>query len=177
MTVLDALEAALNRFVSDVTAVLPDFLNGLVFLVVAGIAVKLVTAVLKRVLGRVTAPGDRVYRQFALTVVSGFLWFAVILSFLSIIGLTLVAASLGTATGFLALGVAYALSSMIEDAVAGIYLLRDPDFNPGDIVTAGDVTGEVEAIELRKTRISVDGDTVVRGNGAIEKGWKKHGPE
>lgn len=174
MTVLDAIETALNRFVNDVAAVLPDLLNGLVFLVVAGIGVKLVTVVLRRALVRLLPEEDVVYRQFAVTVVGIFLWFAILLSFLSIVGLTLVAASLGTATGFVALGVAYALSGMIEDAVAGVYLLRDPDFNRGDTVTAGDVTGEVRAIELRKTRLVVDGDTVVRGNGAIEKAWKKH---
>ena len=35
------------------------------------------------------------------------------------------------------LGVSYALSSMIEDAVAGVYLLRDPDFMPGDRIDVG----------------------------------------
>jgi small-conductance mechanosensitive channel len=97
----------------------------------------------------------------------------VALSFLSIVGLTAIAASLGTATGFLALGVSYALSEMIKDAVAGVYLLRDPDFNPGDTIKAGDTTGEVAAIELRKTRFRVDGDTVVRANAAIEERWTK----
>jgi small-conductance mechanosensitive channel len=63
---------------------------------------------------------------------------------------------------------------MIADAVAGVYLLRDPDFMPGDRVTAGDTTGVVEAIELRKTRLSVGDDVVVRGNAEIEKKWTKH---
>lgn len=81
-----------------------------------------------------------------------FLCFGVGLSFLSIVGLTAIAASLGTATGFLALGVSYALSGMLADAVAGVYLLRDPDFMPGD---------------------RVDEDTMVRGNAEIEKKWTK----
>jgi len=63
-----------------------------------------------------------------------------------------IAASLGTAVGFIALGISYALSEMIEDTVAGVYLLRDPDFNPGYRVEAKGVTGTVAAIELRKTR-------------------------
>ncbi|MBX0285205.1 mechanosensitive ion channel family protein [Halomicroarcula sp. F28] len=128
-----------------------------------------VRAVLRRAL-----PGEApVYRQFVGAIVLVFLWFAVGLSFLSIVGLTLVAASLGTAIGFLALGVSYALSGMIADAVAGVYLLRDPDFNPGDQIRAGDTTGEVSAIELRKTRFLVDGDVVVRANAEIEKNWTK----
>ncbi len=64
-----------------------------------------VRAVLKRSL-----PGESpVYRQFLSVIVLVFLWFGVALSFLSIVGLTAIAASLGTATGFLALGVSYAL--------------------------------------------------------------------
>jgi small-conductance mechanosensitive channel len=114
-----------------------------------------------------------VYRQFLSTVVAVFLWFGVGLSFLTIVGLGEIAAALGTASGFLALGVSYALSGMIADAVAGIYLLRDPDFNAGDRVTAAGVTGEIRAIELRKTRFEVDGDTVVRANADIEKQWTR----
>jgi len=63
---------------------------------------------------------------------------------------------------------------MIADAVAGVYLLRDPDFMSGDEVTVEDMTGTVETIELRKTRFDVGGDTVVRGNADIEKRWVKH---
>lgn len=174
MTQLAPVESTLDRFLTDLIEVLPDLLNALVFLVIAAVGIKLVTWLLRRVLHRVLDEDDVVYRQFVVTVVSVFLWFGVVLSVLSIVGLTVIAASLGTATGFVALGVAYALSGMIEDAVSGVYLLKDPDFNPGDTVTAADVTGEVLAIELRKTRLAVDGATVVKNNGAIEKSWKKH---
>ncbi|MFB6309265.1 MAG: mechanosensitive ion channel domain-containing protein [Haloarculaceae archaeon] len=171
------LARALEQFVSDITAAVPRLLSGLVFLVLAAILVKIVMTLVRVALRRLLPGEAPVYRQFVATVVALFLWFAVLLSFLSIVGLTLVAASLGTATGFLALGVSYALSGMLADAVSGIYLLRDPDFNPGDTVTVGDVTGLVETIELRKTRLAVDGDTLVLGNAAIESRWRKLGDE
>jgi small-conductance mechanosensitive channel len=164
---------ALAAFLTDVEAAVPKILAGLVFLAVALVLVKLIMWGVKLALGR-TLPGESpVYRQFIATIVAVFLWFAVGLSFLSIVGLDGIAASLGTAAGFLALGVSYALSSMIADAVAGVYLLRDPDFNPGDSVDIGGTKGEVETIELRKTRLDVEGDTVVRGNAEIEKKWTK----
>jgi small-conductance mechanosensitive channel len=62
---------------------------------------------------------------------------------------------------------------MIADAVAGIYLLRDPDFEAGDTVRVGDMEGVVRSIELRKTRFVVGDDTVVRGNADIEARWTK----
>jgi len=90
------------------------------------------------------------------------------------VGLGEVAASLGTGAGFLALGVSYALSEMVEGAVSGVYLLCDPDLNPGDRVTTGSVTGTVTSIEIRKSRFETDdGDTVVLANRDVEKRWTK----
>jgi small-conductance mechanosensitive channel len=171
------VEWVLERFVGDLVAALPKLIAGMIFLVVAVVGIKLVMVVVRQVLKRVFAREDPVYRQFLARIVAVFLWFGVALAFLSVVGLGRIAAALGTAGGFVALGVSYALSGMIEDAVAGIYLLRDPDFMPGDTVTSGDTTGEVTAIELRKTRLRVDGDTLVRANGEIESEWTKHEPE
>ncbi|MFB6104500.1 MAG: mechanosensitive ion channel domain-containing protein [Halobacteriaceae archaeon] len=162
----------IDRFLADVTAAAPRLLAGVVFLVVAGIGVKIVLVIAGSVLDR-GLPGQDVYQQVGLAVFSAFLWFAVLLAFLAILGLNQIAAALGTATGFVALGVSYALSGMLADAVAGIYLLRDPDFSVGDRVTAGDMTGTVEKIDLRKTRFDVDGDTVVRANADVEKRWTR----
>ncbi|UIO98529.1 mechanosensitive ion channel [Halobaculum sp. CBA1158] len=168
---------ALDRFLTDVTEALPNVLAGIVFLVIAGVGVKVIMALVRATLRR-TVPGESpVYRQFVATIVAVFLWFGVGLSFLSVVGLDGIATSLGTAAGFLALGVSYATSGMIADAVAGVYLLRDPDFDPGDRVDIGGTTGVVDSIELRKTRLSVDGDTVVRGNAEIEKKWTKFADE
>ncbi|WP_226012878.1 mechanosensitive ion channel domain-containing protein [Halomicrobium salinisoli] len=174
MLQIGVVEQAVEQFVGDVAAAIPRVLAGIVFLVIAAVAIKAIMVVVRWILHS-ALPGDSpVYRQFLGTIVAAFLWFAAVLSFLSIVGLTLVAASLGTATGFLALGVSYALSGMLADAVAGIYLLRDPDFDIGDVITVGDLTGEVAAIELRKTRLRVDDDVVVRANASIEKEWRRH---
>lgn len=175
MAQISVIDNTLERLVGSVLEILPDLLAGLIFLAVAAIVVKLLMVLIRAGLRRGFPGESPVYRQFVATVISMFLWFAVLLSFLSIVGLELVAASLGTATGFLALGVAYALSEMIEDAVAGVYLLRDPDFTQGDTVTVDDLTAEVASIELRKTRFDDDGDTVVRANASVEKRWKRHG--
>jgi small-conductance mechanosensitive channel len=166
------MDTAIGGFVDNVADALPDILAGLVFLVGAAIAVKLLVAVARFVLER-AFPSQPVYAQLGTTLVSLALWFGVLLAFFSTVGLPEVAAALGTASGFLALGVSYALSGMLADAVAGIYHLRDPDFNPSDAVVAGDVTGTVHSIELRKTRFDVGDDRVVRANADVEKKWTK----
>jgi small-conductance mechanosensitive channel len=168
----DIVNNTIDGLVENVAAALPEILTGLVFLVLAAVAIRIATAVVRSVL-RSVFHKQPVYVQLGGTLTAVVLWFGALLAFLAAVGLPNIAAALGTATGFLALGVSYALSGMIADAVAGLYLLRDPDFNPGDTVTATDVTGTVDAIELRKTRLAVDGDTVVRANAEIEKKWTK----
>jgi small-conductance mechanosensitive channel len=166
------VDSAIEGFVDNIAGALPDILAGLVFLALAAIAVKVLVSIARAVLKR-AFPSQPVYAQLGTTLTSIALWFGVLLAFLSAVGLPEIAAALGTASGFLALGVSYALSGMLADAVAGIYLLRDPDFNPGDEVVAGDVTGTVHSIELRKTRFDVGDDRVVRANAEVEKKWTK----
>jgi len=169
----DVVGRALEQFLTDLEAAIPRIVSGAVFLLLAGSLVVLLLLALRRGLRRVLPGESPVYRDFVVTVAGVFLWFGVLLSFLSIVGLGGIAAALGTATGFVALGVSYAVSGMLADAVAGIYLLRDPDFMPGDTVSVGDTVGTIRAIELRKTRLEVDGNTRVQGNAEIEKRWTK----
>jgi small-conductance mechanosensitive channel len=163
------VEESLETFVRDIAGAIPKILAGVVFLVLAYVLIRSIMFVVSQVVRR-TFRGEDVYQQFVTTLIKVFLWFGVALSFLSVVGLDDIAASLGTATGFLALGVSYALSGMIADAVSGIYLLRDPDFTPGDRILSDGTEGVIENIELRKTRISVEDDTVVLGNAAIGGG-------
>jgi small-conductance mechanosensitive channel len=174
-SLLGVITQALDKLVGDIAAALPRILAGIVFLIIAATAIKLVKHLLAFSLTRMFPNEPRVYRQFIVAIVMLFLWFGVGLSFLSVVGLEQIAASLGSAAGFLALGVSYALSNVIADVVAGVYLLRDEDFMPGDQVDIGGTVGVVQSIELRKTRLTVnDGDdTMVRNNAEIEKKWTK----
>ncbi len=168
----DIPERIVSEFVADIVTVLPTLLSGFVFLTLAYIFIRLVRAVLGSVLGRLYADEQQLIVDLVVTVVSVFLWFGAGLTLFKIVGMDDVAASLGTATGFVALGVAFALKEMIADTVAGVYLLQDPDFNEGDLVTTASVTGTVTGIDLRKTRVrSENGDLVVLANRDVEKKW------
>ena len=150
----------------------------IIFVSVAYVAIKVVLAILRRFLRGIYPAEQDLIAQLWVTIVSVFLWFGAALVLLNILGLGAIAASLGTATGFLALGVSYALSEMIEDAVAGVYLLRDPDFNPGDRITTQSMTGTVKSIELRKSRFELaEGETAVLANRNVETRWTKENEE
>ncbi|WP_368410276.1 mechanosensitive ion channel domain-containing protein [Halorussus vallis] len=165
------VEAVLAELRAALVETLPQLLTALIFFVVAYVAIR---AILRLVRPVFEAVYDDLVADLFTTVVAVFLWFGAALALLKLLGMGEIAASLGTATGFVALGVSYALSDMIADTVAGVYLLKDPDFNPGDEVVAADVTGTVQSIELRKTRLTADGgDVVVLANSKVEAEWTK----
>ena len=175
---IETASAALTRAITAVTdgflEAFPRLVTALVFLTLAYVGIRIALRVVRAAFERIYPPEQALVGNLAVAVVGVFLWFGAGLVLLKILGMGEVAASLGTAAGFLALGVSYALSSMIEDTVAGVYLLRDPDFNPGDRVAVKSIHGEVRGIELRKSRLRTDdGETVVLANSDIEGEWRR----
>lgn len=166
------VESTAADLVSGIVLVIPRLIAGAIFLAMAYIGIRAVQMLVRRVVRRTLPPDQELVANLSVLVVGLFLWFAAILALLKIVGMGDVAASLGTAAGFVALGVAYALSNMIADTVAGVYLLRDPDFEPGDTVQAEGVTGEVRDIGIRKSRLQTsEGDVVVLANRDVDKKW------
>ncbi|WP_280537526.1 mechanosensitive ion channel domain-containing protein [Halopenitus sp. POP-27] len=162
----------LAEFLEDLIAAIPRIVSGAVFLLFAYLVIKVVLTVTRTVLDRVYPDEERLIVDLSVAVVGLFCWFGAALALLTIVGLGEVAASLGTAGGFIGLGVAFALKEMIADTVAGVYLLKDPDFTPGDRVETASVSGTVSEIGLRKTRIRADdGELVVLANRDVEKKW------
>jgi small-conductance mechanosensitive channel len=163
-----------DAFVLDILGAIPRLLSGIVFLALASVLIRIVQMLVRRTLSTVYPADQELIVDFGVLVVGVFLWFGALLALLSVVGLGAIAASLGTAVGFLALGISYALSDMVADTVAGIYLLRDPDFGPGDRVITADTTGVVESIGLRKSRVRLDdGNKLVLANRDVEKRWVK----
>jgi len=176
--VVDFLAGVAEETADDLAAgveeATPRLVSAIVFAVLAYVVIRLILAVVGTALRRYYGDREQLVAQLGVTVVGIFLWFGAALAVLKIVGLGDIAASLGTAVGFIALGVSYALSEMIEDTVAGVYLLRDPDFEVGDRVVVDSMEGTVAAIELRKSRFTLDsGDTVVRANRDVESKWTK----
>jgi small-conductance mechanosensitive channel len=167
-----------SEFVDGIVTAVPRLLSGLLFLVLAYLTIKIVLSVVRSVFGGIYPTEEQLIVDLIVTVVGIFLWFGATLGVLKVIGMGDVAASLGTASGFIGLGVAFALKEMIADTVAGIYLPQDEDFSEGDRVEAASVTGRLVSIDLRKTRIETDdGDLVVVANRDVEKRWTRHGGE
>ena len=145
-------------------------LTAIVFLVIASFAINYLERVLRRVFEH-KFPEETIVNLLE-NISKGLMWFLASLITLSILGLGEIAAALGTAAGFVALGVSFALKDVLSDTVAGIHLAKDEDFNHGDRVEADGNKGVIKEVGLQKSRIKLEnGDLRVTNNTDLEKKW------
>ena len=71
----------------------------------------------------------------------------------AIAGVNAILTAFATITGALALGVAFAAGDIIENFVAGIFILKDKPFTVGDHIQWGGNDGIVREIDLRVTKL------------------------
>lgn len=68
------------------------------------------------------------------------------------------------------MAIAFASQSVIEDLISGAFIIFENQFNVGDFVTIDGVSGTVESIGVRLTRlIDIDGKEIIIPNGDITK--------
>lgn len=147
-------------------------LTTLGFLILASIAISLGSKSLRKMFER-KYPEETIVNLLE-SPSKGLMWFSATLIALSILGFSQIAAALGTAAAFVALGVSFALKDVLSDTVAGIHLAKDHDFNNGDHVKVDGQEGEIIDVGLRKSRLRLEEDNVfVINNSDVEKKWTK----
>ncbi len=72
-----------------------------------------------------------------------------------------------TGAGVITLVVGLGLQKLIEDVVAGLFIIFENEFNVGDIVTIDGFRGEVVSIGIRTTKVKVLGNVKIFNNSAI----------
>lgn len=130
-----------------------------------------VKSILKEFLSRTDIPGDvqNILRRAVVYV----LWFIVIMCVVSELKLGDLLKPIIGGSVIIAAAFALAVKEILADAVAGLFLLSDHQFNIGDRVETMKYRGEIINVTLRKTRIKTDdGTIVVLPNGKIDSsGW------
>lgn len=96
------------------------------------------------------------------------LWAVVVLAVLSNLGVNITAFIASLGIGGIAL--ALAVQNILGDIFASLAIAVDKPFEVGDSVTVGDVTGTVERVGLKTTRIrSLGGEQIVMSNAELLK--------
>lgn len=98
----------------------------------------------------------------------GALWVVVVLAVLSNLGVNITAFVASLGIGGIAL--ALAVQNILGDLFASLAIAVDKPFEVGDSITVGDVTGTVERVGLKTTRIrSLGGEQIVMSNAELLK--------
>jgi small conductance mechanosensitive channel len=80
----------------------------------------------------------------------------------------------------LGVAIGFGAQNLVQDFLAGIFMLLEDQYGVGDMIVVGDVTGTVEAVSLRVTRLrDVNGVVWHIRNGTIDQagnesqGWTR----
>jgi small conductance mechanosensitive channel len=88
-----------------------------------------------------------------------------LLMILPIFGLS--ATALVATLGVFGLAVSLAIQDLLKNAVAGIYLLIERPFRPGETIKVRDFVGTVESVDLRTTTLRSEGELVYVPNAIL----------
>ena len=112
------------------------------------------------------------------SVVSTIIWVIAGLVALGELGINLAPLIAGAGIAGVALG--FGAQQMVRDYLAGLFIVSEDQFGPGDSIDLQDVSGTVEAVSLRATKLrDVDGVLWTVANGEIlkvgnaSKGWSR----
>ena len=95
-------------------------------------------------------------------------WLIASLTILGVLGINL-APFVATAT-VVGAAVGFGAQSLVRDFLSGVLILAEDQYGFGDSITVGDITGTVESLNLRTTRVrSLDGMVWYIPNGEIRK--------
>lgn len=148
-------------------------INRLIRIVSLAILTLSVSAVLRFFIGRM-AENSAVTKRTGRAMVALFANFVKYVSFIVLIFLILSALGVNTTEllaglGILSLVLGLGVTSLIEDIVAGIFIIAERLYDVGDIVVVDDFRGTIVSIGIRSTQIEDDGgDILILRNSNIE---------
>ena len=112
------------------------------------------------------------------SVVSTIIWVIAVIVALGELGINLAPLIAGAGIAGVALG--FGAQQMVRDYLAGLFIVSEDQFGPGDTIDLQDVSGTVESVSLRATKLrDVDGVLWTVANGEIlkvgnaSKGWSR----
>ena len=151
-----------------------EFLSEYVYQIAGVIAAFLAAKILIHVLGRII---DRIYKEEPLKdqvkiFISGTLYFLAITASLAHLGLTNWLYPLLTSAGIVGIIIGISAQAPLSNVIAGIILLADRPFEPGDYISIqtlrGVQTGKVLTMGFRSTRLkSFDENIIIIPNSVI----------
>lgn len=138
---------------------------------VANILVKVISGAINRIFkqrGKFQVDERRLetMRSLAINVLTYVIYFVAILSILTQLGFNL--APVLASAGVVGLAVGFGAQNFVRDVITGFFIIFEDQFAVGDYITTGNVSGTVQEIGLRITKIKgLTGEMHIIPNGMI----------
>lgn len=126
-------------------------------IIVLAIGVALIR-LLQRVIGRMleVAKVEHTLISFVITFVKFVCWVFLISFVFSILGFSQISLAFSGSVALVIMGVASNANSLVQDLLAGIFLLAEPEFKEGKMVRLNAVNGSIVGMDIKKTKIQDD---------------------
>ena len=134
-----------------------DFVAGLIVLIVGLILVKLISAIVRKIISKTKSDGA--VASFIVSMVAAIIDILIIILALSIMGLNTASILTVVATGGVAIGLA--LKDSLGNIASGIIIIINKPFKKGDYIIVSGVEGKVNKINLFNTLLTTWDNKVV----------------
>lgn len=157
------LELFKNQSINILSKVLLAFLVFFAGWVIIRYLKELIMQIIKR------GHWDKALTKLISSVLSFTGWIITIAAIFKVLGFTEVSLAFSGSLALVAMGLANSASSIVGDLFSGVSLIADDDFEIGAKVTAAGITGIVEGVDMRKTRIRDDkGNLYILPNKSVD---------
>ncbi len=171
---IPALRDTYYEFLGGFAEPLLVILDVVSIIVIARLLVALVRKLIKTAIARQVKRGGNekklnTVQSVVLNVAVFLVWFFACVAVLNELGLGTTVNSLLATAGIGGLAIGFGAQSLIKDVISGAFLLVEQQISMGDYVTIAGITGTVEEIQLRVTKVRADkGELHIVPNGQID---------
>ncbi len=169
----ESYEAALGTFAVPLAKLIDAVLYIAVIVIATKFILRIIRRVLKKSFERQISRGKNEKRiktisALAVYVADIIVYFIAVCALLSVLGLGNTVGSLLATAGIGGIAVGFGAQSLIKDFLSGVFLIFEDQIEIGDFVSVAGVTGTVENIQLRTTKLrAMTGELHVIPNGEI----------
>lgn len=144
----------LDKLVSDFVLYIPKIPTVLTVVLGGGLVIKVFNKSVRKMLE--IAKVDRTLIQFVTTFIAFACWVFLISLVFSVLGFTQISLAFSGSIALVIMGVASNAGNLVQDLLAGIFLIAEPDFKVGQQVRLNTITGKIVGLDIKKTKVIDD---------------------
>ncbi len=153
----------LNEIYTNIMTYLPKLPTAIIILGLGSIAIDFLNRVVAKIMQKFHL--DEALIGFVKGFFTFACWVFLVAIIFAVMGLPQISVAFSGSIALVLVGVASNANSMIQDLLAGVFLIADHDFKVGAQIKINNISGTVTSLDIKKTKIrDVDGNLHVISN-------------